>query len=629
MKATARSIFAAAISVLLFAGSPVVAQIGDWPQWRGADRSNASKETGLLQKWPQDGPPLLWKVTGLGEGIHSVSVANGRVFTVGNREGGEYVFALDAKTGEKLWATRTGDAIEEQALMRWLTQRTPTVDGDRVYSFSSKGELFCLNSADGKKLWERSYTKDFGSSLPQWGFCDRPLVEGEQLICTPFGSKAFITALDKRNGAIIWETGWDMSPHAGYGSLVVSEAGGVRQYVVFSMGELSGFAAEDGRLLWHYPRMIRFAATYTPIVSGDFIVSPNSYGTGIVGLQLVKPGDEFQVRPVYTRNGASGDPKGYRFDPFGDATAQVGDFMYFIDGFKSDFKPACLELKTGDLQWKGEALPHLGRSALTYADQCIYFRDSQGMMFLMNVSPSGFKMAGQFKVPEYQPSLGVTAPVVAGGRLYLRDSNRLFCYDISADAMAKPHREPLQAGVGLTSREMEETDNAPRAPHIGVNRAPDAVYIPTPQDVTERMLEEADVKKGDVVVDLGSGDGRILITAAKKYGCIAIGYEIDPRLVELSRKAIAKEHLQELVMVQHADIFDVDFSRADVVTAFLYPRLMERLIPQFEKLKPGSRIVSHQFELPGVKPNRDLTVDSEETGQTHRILLWNTPLKKQ
>ena len=250
-------------------------------------------------------------------------------------------------------------------------------------------------------------------------------------------------------------------------------------------------------------------------------------------------------------------------------------------------------------------------------------------MTLVQTTPQYRKETGFFKIPDYEKSLGVTAPVVAGGRLYLRDSNRLFCYDISAGALAEPRREPLQVAVGITARELEENDGAPRAPRVGVNRAPDAIYIPTPQDVTERMLEEAGIKKTDVLVDLGSGDGRIVITAAKKYGCRAIGYEIDPRLVELSRKAIAKEHLQELAMIQHADIFTVDLSGADVVTAFLYPRLMERLVPQFEKLKPGSRIVSHQFELPGVKPDRDITVNSEETGQAHRILLWTTPLKKQ
>jgi hypothetical protein len=135
-----------------------------------------------------------------------------------------------------------------------------------------------------------------------------------------------------------------------------------------------------------------------------------------------------------------------------------------------------------------------------------------------------------------------------------------------------------------------------------VNRAPDAVFIPTPQDVVERMLQVAGVKKNEVVVDLGSGDGRIVITAAKRYGCQAIGYE---------------------------DMFTLDLSGVELVTVFLYPRLLERLIPQFEKLKPGSRIVSHQFEMPGIKPDQIITTDSKEDGDKHRLFLWTTPLRKE
>lgn len=131
----------------------------DWPQWRGPDRSNASRETGLLQQWPTNGPPLVWRATGIGLGIYPVSIAGGRVFTVGNREGGEFVFALDARTGEKLWATRVANSIEESAVMRWLTQRSPTVDGDRLYTFTATGERLCLRVADGQKVWQKSYPK--------------------------------------------------------------------------------------------------------------------------------------------------------------------------------------------------------------------------------------------------------------------------------------------------------------------------------------------------------------------------------------------------------------------------------------------------------------------------------------
>ena len=146
---------------------------GDWTQWRGPDRSNVSREIGLLKTWPTNGPPLLWTATGLGEGIASVSVKNGWLYTIGYRDGGEFVFALDARSGESKWSSRVGAAINENPLMRWLSQRTPTLDEDRLYTMTASGELICLRSSDGEKLWQKSYPNDFASPRPLWGFGDR------------------------------------------------------------------------------------------------------------------------------------------------------------------------------------------------------------------------------------------------------------------------------------------------------------------------------------------------------------------------------------------------------------------------------------------------------------------------
>ncbi|MEA3212719.1 MAG: outer membrane protein assembly factor BamB [Chthoniobacter sp.] len=547
------------------------------------------------------------------------------MFTVGIRDGREFAFALDSGTGAKLWATGLANVIEENPLMRWLTQRTPTVDGERVYAFSASGELFCLSSVDGRKMWQRNYPSDFDTRRHSWGFCDRPMVDGERLICTPFGTTAFITALDKSTGRTIWQTKLESPPFAGHAALVATEAGGVRQYIVFHLKGLSGFAADDGRSLWDYERpRSKTGLTYTPLARGEYIYSPNGYGGGLVAIQLVREGKNFEVRELYQRGSEE-----FQFDAFQDSTALVGDELYVLNRRC----PACITLKTGSLTWSGDSVGGtgygVGRAALTYADGCLYVRGVDGVMSLMQVSPQNGTAAGSFNIPEHEQARGATSPVVAGGRLYLRDSSRLFCYDISADAFAKSRHAPLQTALELTARELGESENASRERLVGVNRGPDAVYLPTPQDIAERMLLQAGVTKRDLVVDLGSGDGRIVIAAAKKYGCKAIGYEIDPSLVELSRSAVAKENLQELVKIEHADIFSVDLSGADVVTAFLYPRLMERLIPQFEKLRPGSRIISHQFDLPGVKPDRILTVPSNESGETHKILLWTTPLHKE
>ncbi len=156
---------------------------GNWPQWRGPQRDNRSRDTGLLSTWPAEGPPLAWRADGLGDGIASLALADGRIFTTTTYGESEYAVALDEGTGERIWSTRIGSAVQENPLMRWLSQRTPTVDGNRVYVFSNSGWLVCLEATDGSELWRVSYPHEFGTPRGKWGFCDRPLVDGGKLIC--------------------------------------------------------------------------------------------------------------------------------------------------------------------------------------------------------------------------------------------------------------------------------------------------------------------------------------------------------------------------------------------------------------------------------------------------------------
>lgn len=159
-------------------------------------------------------------------------------------------------------------------------------------------------------------------------------------------------------------------------------------------------------------------------------------------------------------------------------------------------------------------------------------------------------------------------------------------------------------------------------------RKPDVVYVPTPPEVVEKMLELAEVKKDDLVYDLGCGDGRIVVTAARKYGCQAVGYDINPRRVKEARANVRDSGVEKLVKIEEADIFTLDLGQADVITLYLLPRLNVRLIPQLEKLKSGARIVSHDFDMKGVKPDKVVDVNSQD-GSHHRVYLWTTPLKKE
>jgi SAM-dependent methyltransferase len=163
-------------------------------------------------------------------------------------------------------------------------------------------------------------------------------------------------------------------------------------------------------------------------------------------------------------------------------------------------------------------------------------------------------------------------------------------------------------------------------------RKPDVVFVPTPETVVAKMLELADVKKTDVLYDLGCGDGRIPVTAAKKYGCRAYGFDIDPERVKESRENIKASKVGDLVTVEEKDIFTLDLSKATVVTLYLLPKLNVKLIPQLEKLKPGSRIVSHDFDMQGVKPDKVIEVPADgedEWNYAHTVYLWTTPLKKE
>jgi tRNA G37 N-methylase Trm5 len=161
------------------------------------------------------------------------------------------------------------------------------------------------------------------------------------------------------------------------------------------------------------------------------------------------------------------------------------------------------------------------------------------------------------------------------------------------------------------------------------SREPDVIFVPTPQEVVDRMLEVAEVKKGDVVYDLGCGDGRIVVTAAKKYGVKAVGFDIDPQRIKESKENVEKNKVGDLVDIRQEDIFTLDLAKANVITLYLLPSLNVKLMPQLDKMKPGSRIVSHNFDMRGAKPKKVIKVTPKDSGVEHTVYLWVTPLEKE
>jgi SAM-dependent methyltransferase len=159
-------------------------------------------------------------------------------------------------------------------------------------------------------------------------------------------------------------------------------------------------------------------------------------------------------------------------------------------------------------------------------------------------------------------------------------------------------------------------------------REPDVIFVPTPEKVVEEMFKLADVRPGEIVYDLGCGDGRIPVMAAKMFGVKAWGFDINPVRVKESLERVEKEKVEQLVTIKLADVFELDLSKANVITLYLLPQLNVKLIPQLDKLKPGCRIVSHDFNMEGVKPKREITF-TPPGGREHRIFLWVTPLEKE
>ena len=252
----------------------------DWPQFRGPKRDGLSTDKGLLKEWPKDGPALVWKSEPIGIGFSSVSIVGDRIYTMGDEKDSSYVYVLDRNTGKKLWSTKVGKSGGNYS----GTRCTPTVDGDYVYALGQFGDLVCLEADSGKEVWRKDFKKDFKGNSGGWNYTESPLVDGDNLICTPGGDKSgALVALNKKTGDVIWES--DFGETAGYSSMVIADIGGVRQYIQLLSQGIAGISAKDGKLLWRYGKDNKHFAGNTanipnPIVLGDQIFISAGYGRG-------------------------------------------------------------------------------------------------------------------------------------------------------------------------------------------------------------------------------------------------------------------------------------------------------------------------------------------------------------
>ncbi len=410
----------------VFAASP---QSYDWPQWNGPDRNAISKEPGLLQDWPKDGPPLAWRITGLGGGYSAPSIAAGRIFGMSNRGKDEVVWALSETDGKTLWTTRLGPTYggggpqgnEGPAC-------TPTVDGDRLYVEGLGGAVACLQVTDGKLLWQCSLTRDFGARVPMWRFTESPLVDGDKVICTPGAQNAVLVALDKLTGKPIWKTQMPSAPGASYASPIAFDFDGQRQYVQLTAKTLVGVAASDGKFLWRYdhPANRMGINCSTPIYHDGFVFASSAYGAGGGLVKLSKDANGgVKAEEVYSTTKMQNHHGGMIL---------LDGCLYGANGGNEGGYLVCLDFQTGKVLWNeadsGQRRAPKGSIAL--ADGRLYYRTEKGTMLLIEPSPKQYIEHGRFEQPDRSRSPDWTHPVIANGKLYLRDQDLLLCYDIKA-----------------------------------------------------------------------------------------------------------------------------------------------------------------------------------------------------
>jgi outer membrane protein assembly factor BamB len=395
-------------------------QADDWPQWNGRNRDGKSADIGLLAQWPAGGPKLAWKATGFGAGYSEISVVGDRLYTMGDKDGSGWVIAASADGGKILWTAKMGKPGSPEVTGYTFPgpRSTPTVDGDLIFAMDAWGDLVCVNAADGKEQWRKSLASDFGGPTPTWGYAESPLVDGGQVVVTPGGANGALVALNKKTGQLIWQSR-DFTDPAHYSSIVPTEIDGTRQYVQLTAESVVGISAKDGSELWKAVRHGNVAVVPTPLVAGDEIYVTSGYGVGCNLFKVTANGGEFSAAQVYANHVMVNHHGG---------TVRVGDYIF---GYSDSKGLTCQNARTGDAVWAEKGA--IRKGSVTYADGKLYCRqEDDGTMVLVDAAPAGYSEKGRFNQPDRTDQKAWSHPVIANGKLYVRDQDLLLCYDIKA-----------------------------------------------------------------------------------------------------------------------------------------------------------------------------------------------------
>ena len=412
---TLRTLAAGAFAAFLVSTTALSA--ADWPQWRGPNRDDVSKETGLLKSWPEGGPKQLWVFKGAGLGYSGYSISGGRLFTMGIRNGGEELIAVNTKEGKELWSARIGSILKNN----WGDgpRGTPTVDGGFVYALGGQGTLICASAADGKIAWQKTM-QEFGGETPGWGYTESVLVDGNRVVCTPGGRDGAIVALDKKTGATLWQSK-EFTDGAQYSSIIAENLNGARQYIQLTMQHVVGLNAADGKVLWSVDFPGKTAVIPTPIFQDGQVYVTAGYGVGCLSFKV---GAGNAIEKLYENKVMKNHHGG---------AILVNGHVY---GHSDGAGWTCQNFKTGEEVWSEKSA--LGKGAVAYADGRLYcLAENNGTVVLAEASPKGWKEHGRFKLEpqttQRNPQGRIwTHPVIVDGRLFLRDQELLHCYDVKA-----------------------------------------------------------------------------------------------------------------------------------------------------------------------------------------------------
>ena len=386
-----------------------------WPNWRGPNHDDISRETGLLKEWPTEGPKRLWLNQDVGLGYSGYSIVGDKLFTMGLRDDKEFVVCVNANDGKTIWEAPIGSRLENG----WGDgpRSTPTVQGDFVFALGGLGDIACLAVADGQLKWTKS-AKDFGGGKPGWGYCESVLVDGERVVFTPGGKQGSVVALNKETGETIWQAK-SVTDGAQYASIVPVNIHGQRQYIQLFQDRFVGLAAETGDLKWEAEWQGKTAVIPTPIYHDGFVYITSGYG---VGCKLVRIGQSNQTETIYDNKNMKNHHGG---------VVLVDGYLY---GYSDGVGWICQDFKSGEIVWSNKQ--DLGKGCIACADGMLYCVDeSKGTVVLLKATPEKWEEHGRFTLePQTQkrnPKGRIwTHPVVCNGKLYLRDQELLSCYQV-------------------------------------------------------------------------------------------------------------------------------------------------------------------------------------------------------